>query len=232
MTTVQESKVKVALFAPCYVDAFFPEAGIATLELLERLGCEVAYPLDQTCCGQPMANTGCHADARDTEARFAKNFAGYHHIVTPSANCAHHLRDQMKAIEQTPAVQQVRRNTHGLVAFLHDVLQVFDYPWADSPHKVGLHIGCARGHEARRPRRGVLKVHRGQGSRRLPRQAAMGPCARNATAKANRLPSGSNCASWRRRLRNTRCRTNAAPRGIRAQRHRQRHDRALGARCR
>ena len=60
--------MRVGLFVPCYVDAFFPEVGIATLELLERLGCEVDYPLDQTCCGQPMANSGCNQDARATEA--------------------------------------------------------------------------------------------------------------------------------------------------------------------
>ena len=52
--------MKVALFIPCYIDAFFPEVGIATLELLERFDIEVAYPLDQTCCGQPMGNSGCH----------------------------------------------------------------------------------------------------------------------------------------------------------------------------
>ena len=135
--------MKVALFIPCYVDAFFPEVGIATLELLERLGCEVDYPLDQTCCGQPMANSGCHDDARATEALFARNFAGYDHIVTPSGSCAHHVRDQMTAIEQTPAVQAVRRNTRELVEFLHDVLGVRKFPWAEFPHKVGLHIGCA-----------------------------------------------------------------------------------------
>ena len=55
--------MKAGLFIPCYVDAFFPEVGIATLELLERLGVEVVYPLDQTCCGQPMANSGCQDDA-------------------------------------------------------------------------------------------------------------------------------------------------------------------------
>jgi len=44
--------MRAALFIPCYVDAFFPEVGIATLELLERLGVEVVYPLNQTCCGQ------------------------------------------------------------------------------------------------------------------------------------------------------------------------------------
>jgi L-lactate dehydrogenase complex protein LldE len=135
--------MKVALFVPCYVDAFFPEVGIATLELLERLGCEVDYPLDQTCCGQPMANSGCHDDARATEALYAKNFAGYEHIVTPSGSCAHHVRDHMTAIEQTPEVRQVRRNTHELVEFLHDVLRVYAFPWAEFPHKVGLHIGCA-----------------------------------------------------------------------------------------
>ena len=135
--------MKVALFVPCYVDAFFPEVGIATLELLERLGCEVDFPLDQTCCGQPMANSGCHQEARGTEALYAKNFAGYDHIVTPSGSCAHHVRDHMTAIEQTPAVQKVRRNTRELVEFLHDVLQVREFPWAEFPHKVGLHIGCA-----------------------------------------------------------------------------------------
>jgi L-lactate dehydrogenase complex protein LldE len=41
----------VGLFIPCYMDAFEPEVGIATLELLERLGCTVEYPVDQTCCG-------------------------------------------------------------------------------------------------------------------------------------------------------------------------------------
>jgi len=60
--------MKVALFVPCYIDAVFPEVGIATLELLERLGCSVEYPADQTCCGQPMANSGCQEDAAATEA--------------------------------------------------------------------------------------------------------------------------------------------------------------------
>jgi L-lactate dehydrogenase complex protein LldE len=135
--------MKVALFVPCYVDAFFPEVGIATLELLERLGCEVEYPLQQTCCGQPMANAGCHDDAVAAEALFAKNFSGYDCIVTPSGSCCHHVREHMTAIEQTAAVQAVRRNTFELVEFLHDVLRVREFPWAEFPHKVGLHIGCS-----------------------------------------------------------------------------------------
>ncbi len=62
--------MRIGLFVPCYIDAFSPEVGIATLELLERFGHEVWYPRDQTCCGQPMANSGFNAEAADTEALF------------------------------------------------------------------------------------------------------------------------------------------------------------------
>jgi Fe-S oxidoreductase len=65
--------MRIGLFIPCYIDAFFAEVGIATLELLERFGHEVVYPHDQTCCGQPMANSGFNAESTDTEARFVRN---------------------------------------------------------------------------------------------------------------------------------------------------------------
>jgi len=135
--------MKVALFVPCYVDAFFPEVGIATLELLERLGVEVEYPLDQTCCGQPMGNSGCRDDAAATEALFVRNFAGYEYIVSPSGSCTHHVRDHLTSIEQTPAVRDVRARAFELVEFIHDVLEVREFPWAEFPHAVGLHNGCA-----------------------------------------------------------------------------------------
>ncbi len=135
--------MKVALFVPCYVDAFFPEVGIATLELLERLGLEVAYPLDQTCCGQPMANSGCHEDAVRAEKLFVKNFAGFEYVVGPSGSCVHHVREHFIAIPQTADVRKVRERTFELVEFLHDVVKVKTFPWAEFPHKVGLHNGCS-----------------------------------------------------------------------------------------
>jgi L-lactate dehydrogenase complex protein LldE len=135
--------MKAALFIPCYVDAFFPEVGIATLELLERLGVEVVYPLNQTCCGQPMGNSGCQDDAAATEALFVRNFAGYDYIVTPSGSCTHHVRENLTAIPQTAETVQVRQRTFELVEFVHDVLKVREFPWAEFPHAVGLHNGCA-----------------------------------------------------------------------------------------
>ena len=129
----------VALFIPCYMDAFEPEAAIATLELLERLGCTVEYPFDQTCCGQPMVNTGRHREAAAAEALFCRTFEGFDYIVSPSGSCVRQVRAKMTAIEQTEAVSTVRARTFELTEFLHDVLKVEAFPWARFPHRVGVH---------------------------------------------------------------------------------------------
>jgi len=89
--------MQVALMVPCYVDLFYPEVGIAALELLEKPKVDVVYPFDQTCCGQPMANSGCYKEARATEELFIKNFSAFDHIVTPSGSCTHHLRNKFTA---------------------------------------------------------------------------------------------------------------------------------------
>ncbi len=148
--------MKVALFVPCFIDAFYPGVGIATLELLERLGCEVEYPLDQTCCGQPMGNSGCERDAVATEELFVRNFSGYKYVVAPSGSCVHHVRDHLTAARQTPEALAVRSHVYELVEFLHDVLKVKEFPWAEFPHRVGLHNSCGtlralRGSEADLP---------------------------------------------------------------------------------
>ncbi len=135
--------MKVALFIPCYVDAFYAEVGIATLELLERFGVEVDYPLNQTCCGQVVANAGEQEDAAPVEALFVENFKGYEYIVGPTGSCTHHIRLHLDAIPQTDEVRKVRTRCYELVEFLHDVLKVEEFPWAEFPHKVGLHTSCS-----------------------------------------------------------------------------------------
>ena len=134
--------MKIGLFIPCFIDAFFPEVGIATLQLLERFGLDVAYPADQTCCGQPMANSGFEADASGAEALFVRNFDGFDYIVGPSGSCVHHIRHHFTAVDQTAAVREIRSRTYELVEFLHDILKVDAFPWARFPHKVGLHNSC------------------------------------------------------------------------------------------
>src|SRR4029077_7934373 len=122
-----------------------PKVGIPTLELLERFGCSIQYPLNQTCCGQPMANSGCQEDSAATEALFVECFKGFDTIVGPSGSCVHHIRFHLDAIEQTPQTQKVRAGTRELIEFLHDDLKITEFPWAVFPHKVGLHDSCSAG---------------------------------------------------------------------------------------
>jgi len=145
--------MRIGLLIPCYIDAFYPEVGIATLELLERFGHEVLYPGDQTCCGQPMANSGFNAECAATEALFVSNFSGFDYVVAPSGSCVHHVRNNFDSIEQTDEVRQLRTRTYELVEFLHDILKVEAFPWARFPHRVGLHNSCGtlRGLQHARP---------------------------------------------------------------------------------
>lgn len=133
--------MKIGLFIPCYIDQFYPQVGIATLTLLEKLGCRVEYPTGQTCCGQPMANTGCEEEAIPTYHHYVKNFEPYDYIVSPSGSCVYHVRKHYDIIEQTEAVKHVRERTLDLSEFLLDVLKIEDLD-SRFPHKVGLHQSC------------------------------------------------------------------------------------------
>ena len=80
--------MKVGLFIPCYIDQFYPQVGIATLQLLEKLDCELVFPLNQTCCGQPMANSGFAGMTKGCNKNFVENFSDVDYIVSPRQLCA------------------------------------------------------------------------------------------------------------------------------------------------
>lgn len=88
-----EKRMKVGLFIPCYVNAVYPQVGRASYELLRKVGCEVEYPLDQTCCGQPMANAGFEKDAKALAERMNALFEKYDYVVGPSASCVVFVRE-------------------------------------------------------------------------------------------------------------------------------------------
>src|ERR1700747_1499085 len=133
----------VGLFIPCYIDMVYPEVGIATLQLLERFGVDVSYPLNQTCCGQPMANSGDEVNAAAAEHLFTNNFSTYEYIVGPAGSCVKQVRCHFDSIDQTDEVKHVRQHTYELVEFLHDVLKVDSFPWAEFPHSVAIHNSCS-----------------------------------------------------------------------------------------
>lgn len=132
--------MRVALFIPCYVDQFYPKVGISTLELLESLGCEVEFPLRQTCCGQPMANAGFAAIAKSCDANFTENFKGFDYIVCPSGSCVLHIKDHLQPAND-PEVAKIRSGIYELTEFLVDVLKLEKLN-SSFPHTVGLHVSC------------------------------------------------------------------------------------------
>lgn len=133
--------MKVGLFVPCYIDQFYPQVAIATLELLEKLGCEVAFPLQQTCCGQPMANSGFANLAAGCDKNFIRNFQDFDHIVSPSGSCVLHIKEHLHDKNNETVAARIRTSVYDLTEFLTDVLQVSQLN-ARFPHKVGLHNSC------------------------------------------------------------------------------------------
>ncbi len=105
------------------------------------MGCDVHYPMSQTCCGQPLANTGMEKEAVPIYEHFVSVFSPYSYIVVPSASCAYHVQHHYDVIDQTPAVRSVRENTIDVCAFLHDILKVNELN-ATFPHRVGIHQSC------------------------------------------------------------------------------------------
>ena len=133
--------MKVGLFIPCYIDQFYPDIAIATLQLLEKLGCDVGFPTNQTCCGQPMANSGFAAQAKGCDKNFVANFANYDYIVGPSGSCVLHLKEHLQDEKNTAAAKHIRENVYELTEFITDVLQITSLQ-ATFPFKVGLHNSC------------------------------------------------------------------------------------------
>jgi len=87
---------RVALFVTCLADTLFPDVGKATVTVLERLGIEVVFPLEQTCCGQMHGNSGYPSEAAALARRFVDVFDGFDAVVTPSGSCAAQVREHFE----------------------------------------------------------------------------------------------------------------------------------------
>lgn len=133
--------MKIGLFIPCYIDQFYPHAGIATYNLLTKIGMDVEYPERQTCCGQPVANAGFEDYGRDALRLFGEIFHPYDYIVAPSGSCVLHVRDHISHFADAPVASKIRNSIYELCEFLTDVVRL-DTLDAAFPFRVGLHAGC------------------------------------------------------------------------------------------
>ena len=140
--------MRVALFITCFNDTLFPRTGRAVVELLERLGHEVAFPEAQTCCGQMHANSGYQREAVPLARRFVRAFGDEAVIVSPSASCVGMVREQYPRLAELAGDTVLAREIKAVVPrvvelseLLVDRLGVEDVG-AVFPHRVTYHPTC------------------------------------------------------------------------------------------
>ena len=133
--------MKIGLFIPCYVDVVYPQVGVATYKLLKHLGLDVEYPLNQTCCGQPMANAGFEKQAIPLAEKFEEKFKDFDYVVAPSVSCTAFIKINYPRLLEGKHECVTASKAMDVVEFLHDVVKV-DHPLGTFPHKVSLHNSC------------------------------------------------------------------------------------------
>lgn len=113
--------MKLGLFIPCYINQLYPHVAVATLEILKKLGLkDIEYPIEQTCCGQPLANSGFAAEAQEVAAKFIKIFSKFDYVICPSGSCTsmvkNHYPHLLKLEHQIKIME--------LSEFIYDVLEI------------------------------------------------------------------------------------------------------------
>ncbi|MCB1077201.1 MAG: (Fe-S)-binding protein [Verrucomicrobiae bacterium] len=137
--------MRIALFIPCFVDHYFPQAGIAITRVLERLGHSVDYPAGQTCCGQPAFNAGYWDEARPLALRMLDLFASADVVVSASGSCGAMLKvftpELLKDSGRVDDARALSGKVWEFSDFLVNKLGVTDVG-ATFPHRVTFHDGC------------------------------------------------------------------------------------------
>ena len=138
--------MKVSLMITCLGDVFRPQVGVATVRLLRRLGCEVDFPGGQTCCGQPLFNSGYAELARDLARRTIEVFDNGRRVVTPSGSCAAMVKVEYPELFAEDEAwhgraRELAGRTHELSDFLVNVLKVEDVG-ARFEGRVTYHFAC------------------------------------------------------------------------------------------
>lgn len=141
---------QVALFVTCLVDLFRPSVGFATIELLQRAGCDVVVPEAQSCCGQPGYNAGDFASSRAVARQFIATFEGYQYVVAPSGSCAAMVKHHYASLladepDWQRRAEALAAHCYELSSFLIDVLEVdpAKITRQSAPLAVSYHDSCA-----------------------------------------------------------------------------------------
>lgn len=139
--------MKVGLFIPCFMNELYPQSCVATLKLLKKFDIDVEYPMEQTCCGQPMANSGCSKDMKSLAYKFVDTFKKYDYIVAPSGSCVTMVKEHYEPFfDDNEEYNKVKASIYEVCEFLHDVLKIEQLD-TSFPYRVGVHNSC-HGHRS------------------------------------------------------------------------------------
>jgi len=131
--------MKVSFFATCLADNVFPDIAIDSVQLLERLGCEILFNPKQTCCGQPLANSGYHEGAKKSMRLLIDTLLAEEadYIVTPSGSCALQVREYPKFFaddeKYLEKAKTLAAKTRELTEFIVLVLGITNKPSTTPP---------------------------------------------------------------------------------------------------
>ncbi len=140
--------MRISLFIACYNDTLFPETGKSVVRLLERLGHQVDFPLEQTCCGQMHYNTGYQAEAMPLMRRFVEIFKDAETVCIPSSSCVGMIRDHYAKMAELSGDTQLMEDVEILLPRIYELSELLvkklgiEDVGAYYPHRVTYHASC------------------------------------------------------------------------------------------
>lgn len=138
--------MEVDIFIPCFIDQVYPQTGMNMVKVLRKLGVEIHYNENQTCCGQMAFNSGFWDEAKSMGEKFIKDFSNDRYVVGPSASCVGYVRNNYDKLFYNTALhiefKKLKSNIFELTDFIVNVLKVKDIG-ASFESVVTYHDSCA-----------------------------------------------------------------------------------------
>lgn len=139
--------MKIALFIPCLSEHLFPGSALSMVKILDKLGLDVKYIEDQTCCGQPAFNTGYRKEVISLAERFIESFKNEEYIIAPSGSCVSMVRVHYNELpirdDLIAAYKELSKRIYEFTEFLVDILKIKVNDFlGEFPHKVTYHDSC------------------------------------------------------------------------------------------
>jgi L-lactate dehydrogenase complex protein LldE len=124
-----KKKIIVDIFIPCFIDQMFPDTAFNMIKILEKVGCEVNYNPEQTCCGQPAFNAGFFEEAKEVGEKFLNDFNNQNrYVVSPSSSCVGMVKNSYTDLFENTSYhlhqRRLQKNIFEFTEFLVDVLKI------------------------------------------------------------------------------------------------------------